>query len=192
MHIKLWDYSNMRGNIQGIICPLFNIIWFALGAAYYFLLHKYVVLALDWFEGHVYYAEYWLGFAYGLLCFDLIASSNAVGKITKAVRSSNVVISYESYKLAKAQSKKDKKTEFIDEYPTLKEFVAKTKEKSSELIGRMFFTDQYRAYIKEHPTKEVKKGPLIDRNPLVSKKEYEKEVLASENKEMPDSGEKQK
>ena len=27
MHIKLWDYSSRWGNIQGIICPLFSIIW---------------------------------------------------------------------------------------------------------------------------------------------------------------------
>ena len=31
MHIKLWDYSSRWGNIQGIICPLFSIIWAVIG-----------------------------------------------------------------------------------------------------------------------------------------------------------------
>ena len=27
MKIKLWDYSNRWGNIQGVICPLFSLFW---------------------------------------------------------------------------------------------------------------------------------------------------------------------
>ena len=26
-HVKLWDYSSCRGNIQGVICPLFSLAW---------------------------------------------------------------------------------------------------------------------------------------------------------------------
>lgn len=37
LKVRLWDYSNLWGNIQGIICPLFSFFWAALGAAYYFL-----------------------------------------------------------------------------------------------------------------------------------------------------------
>ena len=38
-HVRLWDYSNEWGNIQGIICPKFSFFWAVLGAAYYFLIH---------------------------------------------------------------------------------------------------------------------------------------------------------
>ena len=42
LKVRLWDYSNLWGNIQGIICPLFSFFWAALGAAYYFLVHPYI------------------------------------------------------------------------------------------------------------------------------------------------------
>lgn len=41
-NLRLWDYSNNWGNLNGIICPLFSAIWAAIGAAYYFLLHPLV------------------------------------------------------------------------------------------------------------------------------------------------------
>lgn len=31
MKIRLWDYSKRKGNIQGIICPLFSFLWGAAG-----------------------------------------------------------------------------------------------------------------------------------------------------------------
>ena len=32
--VWLWDYSKRPGNIQGVICPLFSLIWGAAGAVY--------------------------------------------------------------------------------------------------------------------------------------------------------------
>jgi len=37
--VRLWDYSNHRGNIQGVICPLYTFYWYILGAVYYFAVH---------------------------------------------------------------------------------------------------------------------------------------------------------
>lgn len=39
LKVRLWDYSDLWGNIQGIICPLFSFFWAILGALYYFLIH---------------------------------------------------------------------------------------------------------------------------------------------------------
>lgn len=36
MHVKLWDYTKEKGNIKGIICPKFSVIWGLLGCVYYF------------------------------------------------------------------------------------------------------------------------------------------------------------
>lgn len=36
MKIKLWDYSNCRGNIMGIICPKYTFFWWLLSGIYYF------------------------------------------------------------------------------------------------------------------------------------------------------------
>ena len=41
--VMLWDYSNLWGNIQGLICPLFSFFWALLGAVYYFFVHPYVL-----------------------------------------------------------------------------------------------------------------------------------------------------
>ena len=38
MNVKLWDYTDRWGNIQGIICPLFSFFWAVLGAIYYLLI----------------------------------------------------------------------------------------------------------------------------------------------------------
>ena len=43
MNLKLWDYTEMKGNIQGIICPQFSIIWGLLGCIYYFVINPYVI-----------------------------------------------------------------------------------------------------------------------------------------------------
>ena len=39
LKVRLWDYSNLWGNVQGIICPAFSAAWAVLGALYYFLIH---------------------------------------------------------------------------------------------------------------------------------------------------------
>lgn len=53
LKVRLWDYSNLWGNIQGIICPLFSFFWAALGAAYYFLIHPYILNALAWLSNNL-------------------------------------------------------------------------------------------------------------------------------------------
>ena len=46
--VRLWDYSDQWGNIQGIICPKFSLYWAIIGALYYFLIHPRILGALDW------------------------------------------------------------------------------------------------------------------------------------------------
>ena len=37
--VRLWDYSDEWGNLGGLICPKFSLIWAMLCAIYYLLLH---------------------------------------------------------------------------------------------------------------------------------------------------------
>ena len=39
-NLRLWDYNRLWGNIDGLICPLFSLIWAFLGAIYYFEIHE--------------------------------------------------------------------------------------------------------------------------------------------------------
>ena len=47
MHVKLWDYSDEKFNIQGIICPKFTFFWYLLSAIYYFLIHPISFIQLN-------------------------------------------------------------------------------------------------------------------------------------------------
>ena len=51
--VRLWDYSDEWGNVQGIICPKFSLIWAVLGAAYYFLIHPHILNALTWLSNNL-------------------------------------------------------------------------------------------------------------------------------------------
>ena len=43
LKVRLWDYSDRKGNVQGIICPQFSAAWAVLGAMYYFLIHPHIL-----------------------------------------------------------------------------------------------------------------------------------------------------
>lgn len=53
MNIKLWDYKNEWGNIQGIVCPKFSIYWAVLSAIYYFIIHPHILNSLQWLSSHL-------------------------------------------------------------------------------------------------------------------------------------------
>ena len=36
---RLWDYSQAKGNVQGLICPLCSLVWGLLAAVYLLFLH---------------------------------------------------------------------------------------------------------------------------------------------------------
>ena len=51
LKVRLWDYSNLWGNVQGLICPLFSFFWTVLGAVYYFWIHPHIVNQPAMFHG---------------------------------------------------------------------------------------------------------------------------------------------
>ncbi len=89
--VRLWDYSNHIGNIQGVICPLYSFYWWALGALYYFLLHFCLASVLDTLAES--FAVYFiLGFAYGIFIIDVAYSSQIMKKIRRFAAESSIVI----------------------------------------------------------------------------------------------------
>lgn len=97
MHIKLWDYSTNRGNIQGIICPLFSFIWTALGAAYYFLIQPYIVKMVLWLYDNVGFI-FFIGMYFGIFVVDLAYSFNVAGKLKAYAKENAIIIRYEELK----------------------------------------------------------------------------------------------
>ena len=73
MHVRLWDYSNQWGNIQGLICPLFTFFWGVLSLGYYFLLYPRLRKLVEWFVAHP-LASFMVGVCFGIFLIDLCFS----------------------------------------------------------------------------------------------------------------------
>ena len=69
LKVKLWDYTNRKGNIMGIICPLFSLIWLAVGSLYFFLLNPSLVKVIGWISENLIYT-YFIGGVIGAMLVD--------------------------------------------------------------------------------------------------------------------------
>lgn len=97
MKVRLWDYRHEWGNIQGIICPKFSLMWAALGALYYFLIHHQIVNAVRWLSQNLTFS-FVIGMFYGILLIDAAASIQLVTKLKKFAEENNIVVRYETLK----------------------------------------------------------------------------------------------
>ena len=73
MKVRLWDYSKLWGNIQGIICPLFTFFWGVLSLGYYVLLYPRLRKLVEWFVAHP-LASFMVGVCFGIFLIDLCFS----------------------------------------------------------------------------------------------------------------------
>lgn len=153
--VRLWDYSNMKGNILGIICPAFSIIWFAVALIYYYGVHPFVfkgaTLAYDYMFGGTsgsgaahFGFIFFLGLVYGILLIDFIQSIGLFSRISKFARNSGITARYEKLMEESKLTRKKAKNEFISRLPEkLQEELNKPKEPSKVLHGikKIIFID---------------------------------------------------
>lgn len=97
MKIKLWDYSTRPGNIRGIICPLFSLIWTACAAVYILFIHRFITGWVGWFVSHLGFA-FFVGLFFGVFAVDLAHSLNLSVKIRAFAKENRVVVSFEKLK----------------------------------------------------------------------------------------------
>jgi uncharacterized membrane protein len=97
MKIKLWDYSNRFGNIQGIICPLFSFFWTVVGAIYLFVIDPFVIGWVEWFVQNIAFA-FVVGFFFGVFAVDLAHSVDLSVKISNFAKKHGIVVAYEKLK----------------------------------------------------------------------------------------------
>ena len=108
-NVRLWDYSDRWGNLQGIICPLFSFIWGAIGAAYYFLLHPAVTVAAEWISANPEFAVF-VGMYLGVFFVDIGYSFNIVAKMKRFAEQHKILVRFEEVKLSiRLQAEKLKK-----------------------------------------------------------------------------------
>lgn len=106
LKVRLWDYSDQWGNIQGIICPLFSFFWTVLGALYYFLVHPHILDALIWLSNNLAFS-FVIGAFFGIFSIDVANSVNLMAKLKRFADENHVVVKYESIKahIRKSQKK---------------------------------------------------------------------------------------
>lgn len=97
--IKLWDYSDRRGNICGIICPLFSLIWTAVGAVYYFVIDPFVIAWVEWFVSNIAFS-FVVGIFFGVLMVDLGHSVGLSVRIRAFAKQKGLIVAYEKLKLS--------------------------------------------------------------------------------------------
>ncbi|MBU5488738.1 putative ABC transporter permease [Clostridium sp. MSJ-8] len=114
MKVKLWDYTNEWGNIQGIICPKFSFFWVILSAVYYFLIHPHIINALTWLSVHLSFS-FVVGFFYGVFAIDLCYSLKLLSKIKKFADDYQVVVKYEALResIRKRNEERSEKRKFM-------------------------------------------------------------------------------
>lgn len=98
MKVRLWDYSDRWGNFRGIICPLFSLIWGAIGALYYFALHRHLVRAVEWLRVHP-FDTFIVGMFFGIFLVDVCYSFHVVTLLRSLAKKTQSVIGFEPLKV---------------------------------------------------------------------------------------------
>ncbi len=96
-NVRLWDYSDFPGNIQGIICPQFSLVWSLLGAVYYFFIHEHILDALEWLAGNLAFS-FVIGLFFGVFSVDVANSTKLVIRFKHFAKEHDVIIKYETVK----------------------------------------------------------------------------------------------
>ena len=97
MHVKLWDYSDEKFNIQGIICPKFTFFWYLLSAIYYFLIHPNIIHSIEWLAGNLWFS-FFVGLFYGVFLIDVGYSLNILNNIQKFAKENDIIVQYEAFR----------------------------------------------------------------------------------------------
>ena len=97
MHVKLWDYSDEKFNIQGIICPKFTFFWYLLSAIYYFLIHPNIIHSIEWLAVNLWFS-FFVGLFYGVFLIDVGYSLNILNNIQKFAKENDIIVQYEAFR----------------------------------------------------------------------------------------------
>lgn len=112
--VRLWDYTDCWGNIQGLICPLFTFFWGVLGAVYLYLIHPYILDALQWLSENLAFS-FVIGYFFGVFTIDVAYSIHLVTRIRKFAAENGVVFRYEALKahIRQKQERAQEKIHFL-------------------------------------------------------------------------------
>lgn len=112
--VRLWDYSDLPGNIQGIICPQFSLVWAMFSALYDFLIHPHIISALEWLSRNLAFS-FFIGMFFGIFLIDFVHSGHLIVKIKRFAEENRVILKYEGIKahIQSAQEKASQRYHFF-------------------------------------------------------------------------------
>ncbi len=154
--VRLWDYTNLKGNILGIICPEFSLIWFIVSVIYYYALNPYLYLMFEELFNFIFnYHDinfifiFILGIVYGVFILDLVISLNVFNKLIKIIKNSKEIKNYEEFRTQQKQRLligKAKLLEMVpnsikEKYQNKKEELEITKHKFKDFMAKMLLID---------------------------------------------------
>lgn len=111
---KLWDYSDEKFNLQGIICLKFSLLWAVAGAVYDLLVHPVLRDILAWFDVNLWFM-FFLGAVFGIFAVDVVYSFGVVAKIRAFAKENHILVRYEELKntIRKTAEEQKKKYKFL-------------------------------------------------------------------------------
>ena len=143
LNIKLWDYTNNKFNIKGVICPRYSFYWMILSALYYFLINPRIENALFWLSQNLAFS-FFIGAFFGVFAIDLVVSTRNLLKIHEFAISSDVIIRIDEFK-ADIVNYKEQRNEGLRFFLPLRssqplqlqleEYIRNQKEKTSQKIN---------------------------------------------------------
>lgn len=93
MKIKLWDYSDQKGNILGIVCPLYSLFWGVIGFIYYIFIHQFICdIITGWSKNPI--LSFFVGAIFGIFILDVFNNINLATKISKYAYKEKMVVQY--------------------------------------------------------------------------------------------------
>ncbi|MCM1988781.1 putative ABC transporter permease [Oceanirhabdus seepicola] len=116
---RLWDYTKLKFNIQGLIAPLYSVFWTILALVFYFVLYPYFYNKIEFLYGNLEFCLF-IGMFYGVILVDVINSFNVVSRLKKfaeLAEEKNVVINYEQLKID-IKDKFEELSDRVEEFET--------------------------------------------------------------------------
>lgn len=134
-HMRLWDYRDRPGNYEGIVCPLFSLIWTAIGAVYYVFIHSVAIEKLQWFSENLAFS-FFVGLFFGIFLIDFAVSAKDALAVRRFGSDHDVIVQYEKLKeMIQARRKEENgKSRFFNQITQQGETIAQNIEKNIEAV----------------------------------------------------------
>lgn len=145
MGVKLWDYSNNWGNIDGLVCPLYTLLWGVLASIYYYFVNPSILGVVSWLENNLAFS-FVIGFFFGIISIDLVYSTQLVVKIRRFAKEKDLIVKYEEFKAS------------------IFEQVAKNKEKYSFVFAISNNVKKIEEYLTEYKNAQIERTNEIKRS----------------------------